>query len=119
MISYVRMSEIVRTTVVLKPKDWAFVEADARRLLGADEVDEDGDFNFSKYVRTLVRNRKEALKNGKPRTVKPPGKDKPLGDIMGHFVIGGEKTPQGNGWRVQMTPKPGQVRKVRKGGKAA
>lgn len=65
MISYARMSEIVRTTVVLKPKDWAFVEADARRVLGEDEVDDKGGFNFSKYVRTLVRQRKAALKNAK------------------------------------------------------
>lgn len=64
-MSYARMSEIVRTTVVLKPKDWAFIEADAKRILGPDEIRENGDFNFSKYVRTIVRQRKAQLRNGK------------------------------------------------------
>ncbi len=60
--SYVHMSEIVRKTVNVKPKDWAFAEKDAKRVLGEDEVDENGEFNFSKYIRTLIRARKTALK---------------------------------------------------------
>lgn len=63
------MSETVRTTVNLGKTDWEFVVADAKRVLDADDYKSPDDFNFSKYCRRVIAQRKAALRGTRRKAV--------------------------------------------------
>lgn len=59
------MSDTVRTTVNLGKTEWDFVVQDAKRVLDADDYKGPEDFNFSKYCRRVLAERKATLKRGR------------------------------------------------------
>jgi hypothetical protein len=61
------MSKSVRTTVVIGANEWEFVVEDAKRVLDADDYKGPNNFNFSKYCRRVLAQRKDDLRKGRAR----------------------------------------------------